>query len=333
MKLDRFIQGSRGRKIFFASAATLAAAMVGTFLYARLVAPRRYRLDSVRVDTLFASDGESTVRRLRILHLSDLHLSAPETHKLDFLARVTDSQFDLIVITGDIFEDLSALQYARKIISRPPRLGAFAVLGNHDCYAYNIFHRTVGRILRKWRFPGQFRDVSPIVGALEAAGIQVLRNSTARIPAEQLHIIGVDYPGVADSEFFRLAGQAKTGDLVLALMHIPGRLARLEKAGVHLAFAGHTHGGQVCLPFFGPLITDSELPRHEASGLIWRGNSAIHVSRGLGADSRTNIRLFCPPHASIIEVCHRPGPAASQVLPLEVLCGRVLNSRTESGQP
>lgn len=307
MKLPTFLEDPRKRNFAIASLASLAAAGLGTYLYASMIEARRYRLDSVRVNTGLAGkpDDEDDLMRLRILHLSDLHLSAPETHKLEFLRRATDAQYDLIVITGDIFENYSGISYADKIISRPPRIGTYAVLGNHDYYDYNMLHRTVGRVIRKWRAPDKTRDVAPMISALESVGINVLRNETRNFPEEKLHIVGIDYPGIRDEHLDRLVAEAADGQLVLTLMHMPDRLDRLHKAGVHLAFGGHTHGGQVRIPLWGPLITNSDLPRHEASGLIWRGATAIHVSRGVGADPRTNFRLFCPPHGSIIELCHR----------------------------
>lgn len=307
--MKKFFGNPRNRKILYAGAATVAAAGLGTYLYASLIGSRRYRLDSVRVNTgIEESDNckdENRLQRLRILHLSDLHLCSPESHKLEFLRKATEAPYDLVVITGDIFENYSGLEYASKILARPPRLGAFAVLGNHDYYDYTMVHRTIGRVLRRWRSPKEKRDVTPMISALESAGIKVLRNSSFTIPEEKIHIVGIDYPGIRDDHFDRLVSTAPEDHLQLTLMHMPDRLERLQKAGVHIGFGGHTHGGQVRMPFYGALITNSDLPRHEASGLIWRGATAIHVSRGVGADPRTNFRLFCPPHGSVIELCHR----------------------------
>jgi uncharacterized protein len=307
MKPLKFLKDPHKRNWFFAGAAAVAGLSV--LAYAGLIETRRYRLDAIRVDTGEPDGGAPAAKdllRLRILHLSDLHFSFPESrHKLEFLKWATSQACDLIFITGDIFEDASGIPYLAKMIARPPRLGTFAVLGNHDCFDYNIFYRIIGKLLRTWRIPKKMRDLTPFVEALEAAGIHVLRNAAARPGGENLYIIGIDYPTIGDRELLALAGQARPGDLVLALMHAPNQLMRLPGAGVHLAFGGHTHGGQISVPFLGPLYTDSELPPREASGLIWRGSTAIHVSRGIGADPRTNFRLFCPPHATIIEVCHR----------------------------
>ena len=309
MNWPKFLENPRSRKVIFASLASVAAAGVGTYLYASLIESRRYRLDSVKVNTGEGAEGpisaDDQPMRLRVLHLSDLHLSKPESHKIEFLRRATDAQYDLIVITGDIFENYSGLQYASEIISRPPRLGTYAVLGNHDYYDYNMLHRTIGRVWRRFRSPKEMRNVQPMIQALEAAGIKVLRNSAVTHSDDKLHIVGIDYPGISEPELQRLVNEAPPDHLIMSLVHVPNRLERLQDAGVHLAFGGHTHGGQVRIPIYGPLITNSDLPRKEASGLIWRGATAIHVSRGVGADPRSNFRLFCPPHGSVIEVCHR----------------------------
>ncbi|MBY0358152.1 MAG: metallophosphoesterase [Candidatus Obscuribacterales bacterium] len=300
------------RNMIFAGLASLGALAAGTYWYASRVEARRFKLEVVNVITGAGheplAEAEAVAGRhplsLRVLHLSDLHLSKPESVKIDFVRRVTDDDFDLILFTGDIFENYSGIEYASQLISRQPRLGSYAVLGNHDYYNYTMFHRTLGRLHKKFRYPKEYRDVEPMVEALENAGITVLRNTSKSHEEEKVHIVGVDYPGISDADLKKLVQSAPKNHAILLLFHVPKNLKRYAELGVHMAFGGHTHGGQVRVPGVGALITDSELPRHEASGLLWRGNTAIHISRGLGADPRTNFRLFCPPHASIINIKH-----------------------------
>jgi predicted MPP superfamily phosphohydrolase len=292
-KAARFLAGHRGTFLTAAGGALLSGAAL--YLYASRVEARNYKLERVRLTT---SKGV----KLRILHLSDLHLSAPESHKIEFLERITDEDYDLVVFTGDIFENYSGTQYAKHLIARRPRLGAYAVLGNHDYYAYTWFHKTVGRFNRSYRHPKHKRDVMPMISALQDSGITVMRNSSKLFASERVCLVGIDYPGITPEELGALTAQAPSDWLVLSLLHLPRRLHQLPQAGVDIAFAGHTHGGQIRLPGLGALITDSELPRREASGLVQRDNTVIHVSRGLGADPKTNFRLFCPPHATVIEI-------------------------------
>jgi predicted MPP superfamily phosphohydrolase len=305
-KTRTFLLDNRRTLITAAGSALLSG--VAVYLYAAKVEARNYKLERVHITTEPDARPNGSVGgkqvKLRILHLSDLHLASPESHKIDFLQKITDAEYDMIIFTGDIFENYSGTQYAKDLIVRKPRLGAYAVLGNHDYYDYTWFHKTLGRVNRQFRHPRHKRDVSPLVNSLQESGITVLRNSSRLMHDEHTCLVGIDYPGITPEELQALTSQAPPGYLVLAMLHLPRRLHQLPQAGVHVAFAGHTHGGQIRMPGYGALITDSELPRKEASGLVRRDKTVIHVSRGLGADPKTNFRLFCPPAATIIEISH-----------------------------
>ncbi|HEY9679267.1 MAG TPA: metallophosphoesterase [Drouetiella sp.] len=292
---------------------------LGVYMYASRVEARNYKLETVRITTYGGGgdgpnsasagknpgDVDATKKIFRILHLSDTHLAEPESHKLRFLEEVTDGDFDLIVLTGDVFENYTGLKYAGALLSRQPKLGAYAVLGNHDYYNYKYWNKIVGRINRKWRHPMEYRDVQPMIKALRNSGYDVLLNES-RTHSEGVHIVGVDYPGIESAEMNRLVAEAPDGFLKLALFHMPRKLYQFVDAGVDLAVGGHTHGGQIRVPGVGALITDSELSRAEVSGLVYRGKTTFHISRGLSADPRSNFRLFCPPAATILEVVHKP---------------------------
>jgi predicted MPP superfamily phosphohydrolase len=192
------------------------------------------------------------------------------------------------------------------LLSRQPRLGAYAVLGNHDYYDYSLVNKTVGRLFKSLRQPEVRKDVTAHRRALEAGGFKVLINESISLVDQNIFIVGVDYPGIGDDHLAALMDQAPAdkGLLKLALFHLPWRLDQLASAGFDMAFGGHTHGGQIRLPGFGAIITDSELHRREASGLLRRGKTLFHISRGLGADPRSDIRLFCPPAATVVELTH-----------------------------
>jgi predicted MPP superfamily phosphohydrolase len=148
------------------------------------------------------------------------------------------------------------------------------------------------------------RDVTPMVRALQKGGYDVLMNESRNHP-EGVHVVGLDYPGIEPQALLDLTAQSRPGQMILTLFHMPRQLRLIQQSKSHLALGGHTHGGQIRLPGFGALITDSELARHEASGLVYRGDTTFHISRGLSADPRSNFRLFCPPVATVLEVTHR----------------------------
>lgn len=288
------------KKVMFLAAGSLTLAGVGAWLYASRYEVRNYKLDTRDVD--ISHGGAAGAAPLKILHISDLHLSKPESHKLDFLRRITDQEFDLVVLTGDVFENFSGVEYATRLLSRPPRLGAYAVLGNHDYLDYNMWHKILGRIYHPLRHPEERRDVTPMIEALQQGGFTVLNNSWCSHPDDKVFVLGVDYFGISEQKLKAIIDAAPEDHTIVALQHVPHHLKRFADHRVDMLFCGHTHGGQVRIPGFGAIITDSELKRSEASGLMWRDKTAIHVSRGVGADPRTNFRFFCAPHATILNL-------------------------------
>ena len=268
-----------------------------------------YEIDFLSIDKV--KQCQSTLpttldrrRTLKILHISDLHLAAREDQrKISFLEYITDQDYDLTILTGDIFEYDQSVKYAPCLNVRPPRLGAYAVLGNHDYYRYNLSNKILGRMYKPLRhLDDHKRDVSPLVHALEHVGYNVMRNQAVHLNTESLSIIGIDFPDIEDEQLQNLVKDVPVGNLKLALLHMPRKLDRFVDSDVDVVFAGHTHGGQVRVPYLGALITDSELPRANASGLFRRKNTDFHISQGLGSDPKTNFRVFCPPKATVIEI-------------------------------
>ncbi len=296
---------------------------IAAFLYTTRVTTRRFRLEHLKVKTGLpllenearqhavgeaVDSGQSMA--LRILHISDLHLQKGDDKKLEFIRAITDDDFDMVFLTGDIFQFSDSFDYGPFLLARKPRLGAYAVLGNHDYYDYSIVNKTIGRLVRKLRQPNIKKDVTEHVRALEAGGFTVLSNESILLAEQNIFIVGVDYPGIAYDQLMALMAKAPQDKrlLKLCLFHLPWRLEQYAAAGFDMVFGGHTHGGQIRLPGIGALITDSELHRSEASGLLRRGKTLFHISRGLGADPRSNIRLFCPPAATVIELTQAKVP-------------------------
>jgi predicted MPP superfamily phosphohydrolase len=302
-----FWRSPSGRALGIA-AGSLVLTGLGAFVYATMVETRLYRLETIDITTGGAArkksdNGHSPRRQLKILHLSDLHLHGDDDEKASFLHNVTDDDYDIVVLTGDIFEKYSGIKYSASLLARKPRIGAFAVLGNHDHYDYNWLDKTFGRLSKRLR-RGTKRNVQPMVTALQEVGYTVFRNQSLSLPEHELFVVGIDWPTISEDQLQQLVAPAPAEYFRLCLFHLPAHLDNMRRAGFDVAVGGHTHGGQIRIPGFGPIVTDSELGRHEASGLIWRGQTAFHVSRGLGADPRSNIRFFCPPAATVLKVTH-----------------------------
>jgi predicted MPP superfamily phosphohydrolase len=147
---------------------------------------------------------------------------------------------------------------------------------------------------------------------LIAAGWVDLNNARTAVKAggRLVELVGVDDPHVGRDDYGAVAGPAADrADVHLGLTHSPEPyvLDRMAADGFDLLLAGHTHGGQVCVPFYGALITNCGLPRSMAKGLHrWPGSDAwLHVSAGIGTHPTAPVRFACRPEASILTLIPR----------------------------
>ena len=235
--------------------------------------------------------------RLTIAHMTDLHRSPFVS--LDYLnhcvATANALQPDLTVFTGDYIThgmrfrnplihgdfDLGnpgefTDQCARCMGRARAKYGVFASLGNHD----------------------HWFDGNRVTKSIESAGIPVLRNqnTTVRINGERLPIVGLGDLYTEGVDFHR----AFTGvhePFSLVLMHNPDSFESWPRSGSHLILAGHTHGGQVNIPFLGAPLSPSRFDQ----GLFHRGDTTMYVNRGLGLICPP-IRFNCPPEIALIQL-------------------------------
>jgi uncharacterized protein len=280
-------------------AAAAGAACVG---YGILVERDWYRLRRERVEALGPGQPPLTV-----LHLSDLHMTAADTRRLAFLERLAAEPVDLVVLTGDMLGEPAGLDPVLEALGRfRPRVGAVAVLGSNDYFAprfLNPLAYFAGPSSRRRRSapPNPWRE---LVQGLEARGWTVLANRRAQVG--DVEVAGLDDPHIRRDDLDVPAppdGEARPR-LRLGVVHSPYRRAldAFERNGYGLVLAGHTHGGQVCLPGVGALVTNCDLPRDQARGLSRWGFSWLHVSAGLGTSKFAPFRFACRPEASLLTV-------------------------------
>jgi uncharacterized protein len=232
---------------------------------------------------LSISDAPPALDGLRILHLGDLHLRRRWPADLEpLIARLHDDPPDLILFTGDFVDDkrdhrpaLPALQ--RLITQLHPRHGMFATLGNHD-----------GDLLAP---------------RLLSLGVRVIIHQRVIVPIKNaaVELIGLPGPDKTDlSETFLHSIPARTPGIPrIVLSHYPDLIKSMRDMNVDLYLAGHTHGGQVCLPNEFPIIRHDSLPRRLCKGAHDYHGACLLVTRGLGFTTLP-IRIFCP--AEVIEV-------------------------------
>jgi predicted MPP superfamily phosphohydrolase len=201
---------------------------------------------------------------LRILQLSDLHVDfLPQT--LDAaLELVSGEPIDLCVLTGDYRKRVSGPfehilpDFERLMTQLEPRGGIYAILGNHDC--------------------------ADMVPAFEGIGIEVLVNETRSIEkaGAQIHLTGTDDVHYYYTEAARAALEMAPEGFKIALVHSAELADVASESGFHLYLAGHSHGGQICLPGGKPIITHMSSHRRYASGLWRHGAMVGYTTTGVG---------------------------------------------------
>jgi predicted MPP superfamily phosphohydrolase len=302
----------RARTLFTLAAAGGAAA----FGYASVVERNWFTLRRVNVPVL-----PPDAAPLKVLHLSDAHLT-PGRHKLMSFIRSLDTlEPDVVVNTGDSIASPRAvaplLDALGPLLDRP---GAF-VYGTNDLFS----PKPKNPLRYLWRSSSGEHDENPIdlpweeLGAgMSAAGWLDLSNNRGRLKAGELDIA---LGGVHDSHSGRdrydmIAGPADpSADLRLGVLHAPEPrlLDRFVADDYDMLLAGHTHGGQVCVPGFGALTTNCGIDRARASGLSMHPNVAgpdgktawLHVSAGLGTSPYAPVRFACRPEATLLTLLPR----------------------------
>jgi predicted MPP superfamily phosphohydrolase len=200
----------------------------------------------------------------RILQLSDPHVDFLSGASDTALELISGEQVDLCVLTGDYrkrtagpFEHI--LPTFEKLMTQSRALnGVYAILGNHDC--------------------------ADMAEAFEHRGIDVLINETRSIPRgeAQIHVTGTDDVHYYYTDAARAALETAPDGFKIALIHSAELADIAANAGFSLYLAGHTHGGQVCLPGGRPIITHMSCHRRYASGLWQHGSMTGYTTTGIG---------------------------------------------------
>lgn len=233
----------------------------------------------------------ASVAALRMVHLSDIHLRyAWEPAYTRLHEELAADPPDLIFLTGDVIDNRRDHRPAMPLVERflsglRSRLGIFAILGNHDTYA-------LGEDMRK-------------------LGVQMIGGQQRIVEVEEAELELIGLPGLRrhhlPTHFARRFAAPQEDRPRVVLGHFPDHVLLTPELRADIYLAGHTHGGQVCLPSgFAPMRHDT-LPRHQCKGAHRINGTWLVVSRGLGF-SQARIRMFCPAEAGEIRLVSAHGP-------------------------
>lgn len=277
-------------------------------------AARGFRLRRVQVPVL--PPGSVA---LRVLHLSDLHLLPQQRFKQEWVSSLAALEPDLVVDTGDNLASAAAVPAVPTALGRLlDRPGVF-VWGSNDYYS-PVLKNPVNYLVKKRPAGGElpaerqlpWRDLR---ADFERAGWIDLtdRRTVLELRGLRIEVRGTDDAHLGRDDYATVAGPpAADTDLSVGVTHAPylRLLDAMAADRLDLILAGHTHGGQLCIPGYGALVTNCDLDTRRVKGMsshtVGDHTSALHVSAGLGCSPYAPLRFACPPEATLLTLTPRP---------------------------
>ena len=306
----------------------LAATGAAGVAYASLVERTWFALRRVAVPVLPPGSAP-----LRVLQVSDLHLTPGQRRLVEWVRGLAELQPDLVVDTGDNLAHVRAvptlLEALEPLMAFP---GAF-VLGSNDYFA-PVPKNPARYLTKSYALAPRTRGDLPVddlVAGLEAGGWTDLDNTrtVVEVAGHRLELVGVDDPHVEFDDYASVAAPAREDvSATIGLVHAPYQrvLDAMTADGADLVLAGHTHGGQLAVPFYGALVTNCDLDTGRVKGLSrwWPGAGSagrrgrvrpssqapadaawLHVSAGLGTSPYAPVRFACRPEATLLTLLPR----------------------------
>lgn len=263
---------------------------------------------------------------IRVLHVSDAHMAPWQRRKQDWLASLAELEPDLIINTGDSLGHRDGLHGIRRAFDAFAGVPGVFVHGSNDVFGpapRNPLRYFVGPSKRHQE-PEHLDTEALDAYFTDELGWTALNNGAAR-----LNVAGgdVDLFGVNDAhrdwdeldvlpDAIAALGARDASTPLLGVTHAPYQrvLNTFTDLGAQAVFGGHTHGGQVCLPGFGTLVANCDIPLKQAKGLsTWThaGRSIpLNVSAGCGHSIYAPVRFACRPEATLLTLTARDTPAA-----------------------
>jgi predicted MPP superfamily phosphohydrolase len=308
------------------TAAGLAAVGAGGLAYASLIERNAFTVRRASVPVL--PRGAAS---LRVLHVSDIHLVPRQTRKTEWIRSLASLEPDLVVNTGDNLADLEAVPAVLRALEPLLAAPGVFVMGSNDYFAPS-FKNPARYLTRAHERSSQSIPLptADLADAFTRAGWADLTNARAilSIGGQSLEFVGVDDAHLNYDRYAAVAGPSDpSAALTVGVTHAPYRrvLDSMTADGAGLVIAGHTHGGQLCLPFYGTLVTNCDLDRRRAKGVSrwWPGAGAkpsaeapadaawLEISAGLGTSPYAPVRFACRPEATLLTLTAKAADGAT----------------------
>jgi uncharacterized protein len=289
-----------------AAAVTLGTVIAGIG-YASIVERNAFVMREVTMPVL--SPGSTP---LRVLHLSDLHMVPNQRHKQSWVRELARWEPDLVVNTGDNLSHPKAVPAVVQALGDLLSVPGVFVFGSNDYFAPRMKNPANYLFKPESRVHGEPLPWQDLRAAFTERGWLDMTHTRREFEVNGLTIAaaGVDDPHIKRDRYDTIAGApSPAANLRLGLTHSPEPrvLDRFAEDGYQLVMAGHTHGGQLCVPFYGALVTNCGLDRSRVKGpSSWGASMGLYVSAGIGTSPFAPVRFCCRPEATLLTLVAAP---------------------------
>ena len=296
----------------------VGAVGAGCLAYAGLYEVNAFRLRRVTVPVL-----PTGFRDIRVLHVSDLHMTPYAKARQRWVSTLGALEPDLVINTGDNLAHEDTVPFVLGSLGRLLDHPGVYVWGANDYYAPTFKNplRYLKGPSRSERPPERTLPWHDLGRGFKEAGWIDLTHTRAMLEIKGLRVgfRGTDDAHIDQDRYVEVAGPINRDeiDLAIGVTHAPYRrvLDAMTADGHDLIIAGHTHGGQVCVPFYGALVTNCDLDTRRAKGLSQHSagdkTAWLHVSAGIGTSPYAPIRFACPPEATLLTLTSKNGATSA----------------------
>ena len=245
-------------------------------LYGYLIEPYWLEITHIQIQS-----DKLEKESFRVVQFSDMHCDPKMRLEEKLIEAINSLKPDILVFTGDALNSSqSKTNFQHTLSQMDAPLGQFAITGNWD------FH------------------ITPVPNLFENTGFIELDGSPRKIEknGESIQLCGLSFEN--DSGIHNLIQQADKDSFTIFLYHNPKLIEAFDPADIDLYLCGHTHGGQIALPFYGAITTLSKHGKKYEAGLYHRDSCNIYVNRGIGMEggNAPRIRFFARPEIAVFDI-------------------------------